>query len=107
MSYEIAIIVAILGIIGLFAYLSVKLEDNYAAVKTFFLLLSLLFVLIGFIFLKGIAQDNYSSGIVGLLDSTYAAYSYVFIFLVFFFVINLLLQIMSTKFSAKRQNEEG
>ncbi len=106
MSYEIAVVAAIMGLIALFTFLSTKLEDNFGAIKTFFLLFSLLFVLVGLVFLKGFAIDNYSQGIVDLLDTIYIGYIYLFIFFAFFFIINLILNVLKVFTDNKRAKNE-
>ena len=92
--------------IGLFAYLAVKLEDNHFAIKTFFLLLSLLFVLIGLFLLRGIAQENYSTGIASMMDTMYIVYIFLFSFFAFFFILNTFLHVLNISFTARRQNAE-
>jgi len=107
MSFEIAIIVGMLGITFLFAYLSYKLDENYSGIKLFLMLLSFLFILVGLVFVRAIAQDNYSTGIFKITDIVYSAYIYIFIFIVFFFVISFILQLIENALIVKQRKKEG
>lgn len=91
MSFEIAIVLAILGVIGLFAFLSTRFEENFAMLKTFFLLLSFLFVAIGLFIIRSIAEQNYSTAIFDTVNIVYVSYLYVFSFLVFYFIVMFIL----------------
>ncbi len=105
MSFEIALVVGILSIIFLFAFLSWKLDENHAAIKLLFMLLSLLFVAVGLAMLHAIALDNYSESITNIMAITYAGYLYLFIFLVFYFIVIFILNVISTLGAKKRADE--
>jgi hypothetical protein len=102
MSFEIALVAGILAIVFVFAFLSFKLGDNHQAIKFFFMLLSFLFVAVGLAILKGIAEVNYSTSITNIVNITYIAYLFIFSFLVLYFGIVFILNVVSM-FMEKKQ----
>ena len=95
-----------LGIIGLFAFVSVKLADNQHALKVFFMLLAFTFVIVGLVMIREIAAQNYSQGIVDLIDTMYVGYLYLYTFLVLFFILQLGFGILSVFTNEKKAKED-
>lgn len=104
MSFEIALIAGIGGMTALFTFLAFKLEDNFAALKTFFMLLSFLMVLVGLAMIRDIARLNYSASLFNLLDRVYQGYTYIFTFLVLYFIVMFILNVLSMYLKDKRKN---
>ncbi len=107
MSFEIALIVGIVAVIFFFAYMATKLGDGHHALSTLFILLSFLFVFIGLFMIREIARNSYSTNIFQVLDRTYQSYTYVFTFLVFYFIVIFILNVVSMFMDKKKHREES
>ena len=106
MSFEIAIVAAILGLTGFFAFLATRLDETMAMLKTFFLLLSFLFVAVGLFVIRDIAEQNYSTAIFNIVDVVYIGYLYVFSFLVFYFIVMFMINAVSLLRGKRLQEKE-
>ena len=101
----ISIIGFLLGISALFIFYSVKLEDRFSAIKLFMLLLTLLtFFVIFFITFPLIKEEGAGANLIDFAERTFIVYTYLFTFLVFYFVVRWILQILAM-FTQKRKKK--